>query len=1502
MNKFKVFIVTIFLAGFFSNQKITAQQIKRFSQDSVRFMTEVEYFFKQIDSKDKRKQAEEFIEKFKLDWNGGKYSDKQRKKVYAHANAMLKKRLRAIPHFIEYLSAIMEFINSEKNENDFLEWHKSVDYMLKNEKLRNYLAYLENSKKLLKGNIIYESSTTVWKTNNSNYVFKFIEKPLVIFPELNLKCYAKRDSIEILETSGAYDPIEESWKGKGGKVTWERAGYKANEVYAVFKEYEIEMKYSHYEIDTVTFYNTKYFKEPLLGSFKDKTMAISSPENSSYPRFNSFNKRISIEDIFTDIDYLGGFSFRGAKLYGTGTDEEKAICTFFKDDKPFIITKANTYIIRNDRISSDVVSTTVFYQNDSIFHPYIEMRYLDQSKELAFNRVDQGLYESPFFNSYHKLDMYFESLTWRIGSSTINFEMTKGFTKDAKADFSSSSRFNPYEFERLQGMDTRNPMYIIREHAKEKGSDTITVSSLAKHMTVEDYQVIGLLVALSGQGMIDYNENTKTAVLKDKFYFTLKAKGGITDYDVINFSSNTHDMSNGVLDLDSFDLKLNGVQMIELSNAQGVYIYPYDEEITVKENRDFAFEGRIHSGLFDFYGKEFYFDYDNFKINLNNTDSMKFKMPTDQIDDYGRSQLTEVRTALEDVNGELFIDAPGNKSGKMKFPQFPIFKCDPKTNSFVYYDKPFIQGGVYDRNRFYFQVKPFTIDSLDNTSTSGLSFNGTFVSGGIFPEMEDSLMVQPDMSLGLVRMTGDASYPAYGGKGKYFNKIQLSYEGLKGDGTLEYLTSTSESDEFMFFLDSCNATLKSHVVEEQVATVEYPPVTAEDVYMHWMPYEDLMSVSKIQKPLDFYAGKSKLHGRMDYGPSSMHGNGIITFYNSRLHSRDFFFKQHEFMADTADFELNATDSDELALTTTNYNSHIDFKEELGKFVSNGGVAQISFPINQYVSYMDEFDWFMDKGDIEMRNTTFTDIDRLEKLSLSELIDEDLSSSNFLSVHPQQDSLRFFSSKGHYNIGQNVIEAENVKIIKVADAAVYPDSGRVDILKRAEMKTLMQAQVLADTANRLHRFYNATINITSRKKYYGRGKFDYIDENDEAQEIYFDNINVDDSLYKTYAIGTISDISDFALSPYFDYQGTVTLNAPKKYLNFDGGVKLMHDCANLERYWYYFNADINPDTIQIPVPEQPREYNKDRNKIYAGIYIAKDTTDIHTAFLTRKHSFSDTAIINSKGYLVYHHPTDEYRISSLKKLNNRDSLPGSYLSLSTFDCETYGEGKMNLGMDFGQIEMESYGNIRHYTNADTAIMNMLLTFDFYFEDKAIKSMREDFESYTDLKGIDYYKFSYRKTLAEVVGKTKADEILSKLELFGSYRRVPEKLEHNIVLADVKFKWDEDKQSYVSTDKIGVNNINKNPINKYFDGYVELKRRKHGGHELSIYLEASKDDWYFFNYRNNFMQGISSNEEFNNLIKETKEDDRKLKVEKGEAPYSFYLSTERKKKDFIKKMKE
>ncbi|MEM7197570.1 MAG: hypothetical protein AAF352_04285, partial [Pseudomonadota bacterium] len=73
---------------------------------------------------------------------------------------------------------------------------------------------------------------------------------------------------------------------------------------------------------------------------------------------------------------------------------------------------------------------------------------------------------------------------------------------------------------------------------------------------------------------------------------------------------------------------------------------------------------------------------------------------------------------------------------------------------------------------------------------------------GIFPDITEPLSLQEDLSLGFVKKTPPSGLPLYGGKAKFTADVVLNYNGLQGDGKLDYLTSTAESEQFVFFPDS----------------------------------------------------------------------------------------------------------------------------------------------------------------------------------------------------------------------------------------------------------------------------------------------------------------------------------------------------------------------------------------------------------------------------------------------------------------------------------------------------------------------------------------------------------------------------------------------------------------------------------------------------------------------------------------------------------------------------
>ena len=88
-------------------------------------------------------------------------------------------------------------------------------------------------------------------------------------------------------------------------------------------------------------------------------------------------------------------------------------------------------------------------------------------------------------------------------------------------------------------------------------------------------------------------------------------------------------------------------------------------------------------------------------------------------------------------------------------------KLHSNSKTYVYYDDPSIQNGLYSRDTFMFVIEPFVMDSLDKFTNEGFSLNGLFKSGGIFPDFNDSLSIQKDYSLGFIRRTPTDGFNVY---------------------------------------------------------------------------------------------------------------------------------------------------------------------------------------------------------------------------------------------------------------------------------------------------------------------------------------------------------------------------------------------------------------------------------------------------------------------------------------------------------------------------------------------------------------------------------------------------------------------------------------------------------------------------------------------------------------------------------------------------------------------
>ena len=165
-------------------------------------------------------------------------------------------------------------------------------------------------------------------------------------------------------------------------------------------------------------------------------------------------------------------------------------------------------------------------------------------------------------------------------------------------------------------------------------------------------------------------------------------------------------------------------------------------------------------------------------------------------------------------------------------------------------------------------------------------------------------------------------------------------------------------------------------VTAQQSGIEYPDVNGDRV-IYTGCHSKLMKISSVAKPIDMYKAQARLDGTLYLSPVQLAGNGKMEFPDAELVSLAFRYKTTVFDADTADFRLKSFPTAEnekksqstFAFITHNYKSHIDFDKRKGNFLSNRqNMEKVEFPVNQYICFMDEFDWFMDNSELALTDS------------------------------------------------------------------------------------------------------------------------------------------------------------------------------------------------------------------------------------------------------------------------------------------------------------------------------------------------------------------------------------------------------------------------------------------------------------------------------------------------------------------------------------------------------
>jgi hypothetical protein len=1447
------------------------------------------------------------LNEFRTKWKSDFFSDNEKGLILKVSRNWFSRKAIGI----HYLTLVNFILISKKNENaqkyliPFLEYFNT--YIIKRQTTLNSANnLLRIYSGLITDNYLFNTGATKWKFSGGSVQLAGDTGQLFFrCTKGNLTCYSKHDSIWINETSGEFYPLENIWKGKDGIVTWERCGFTPEDVKVVLKTYSIVLNKNEYTSDSAVLYYKKYFSYPVTGKLNDKVMQLTGKDCSTYPEFDSYSKRFFLKDLYENIDYDGGISLKGARIIGSGNEQEDAKIVVKRANKTLMEVRSKYFVFRPEKVNGLNSSVKILLDRDSIYHSDQNFLYYVDKKEVNLQRSDNYSSRSPYFNSYHKVDMIFDQLTWRIDQTKINLGMSRGSTM-GRARFVSQSFYNQGEFEKLQGRSDTHPLVQLNKYAKINYNDEFTASAFADYVGRPVEQVRQLIMAIAEKGFIYYNSNNDYIKIKKRLYDYLKASGGKVDYDVVDFVSLVEaPKDNAVLDMETYDLTINGMPLVMVSDSQNVAIYPANEQLILKQNRSFQFDGKVEAGLLTFHGSNFFFNYEEFKINLQNVDVASIRVFTSQRDNFGKLVTRELKNSIKHITGDLLVDRPDNKSGRKTLTEYPLFRS--RENSFVYYQYPDIEGGVYPEESFYFEVDPFTLDSLDNFTKEGLSFSGKFHSSDILPVLDEKLKVQPDYSLGFKFNPGAGGIPVYKGKAKLFAKIDLSSKGLRADGKLDFLTSTTLSNDFKFYPDSMNTQSKDFSIAQQITGTQFPKVNSRENYIHWDTRFDAMYISQGKDPFKMFNPETVLTGSLVLEPKGLSGNGKMDLTTADLYSNNFMYKANVIDADTSAFNLKSLHTKGFTVQTQNVRSHVDFTVHKGEFTSNEDYSLVTFPENQYISYLDYFKWNMNDKTLEMgakrapsRLKTKKDI-ILPKDTLSSgrnvydrfSFKEEPVGPRYISTHRKQDSLNFIAPLAVYNYEKNLLNASNVKLIRVADAIIYTKDGKVTIAENAQMKTLYDTKIVAGYENKYHTIHSADVNIFGRFSFTGQGKYDYIDETKGKQVVQMKDIKVD-TTGNTIAAATVIEQDTFKLSPNFAFQGRIELNSSRQLLTFNGGATIITECSKPAFHWIKFKTEIDPNDIYIPVDEKPVNINN--GDIYNGIFIANDSIHVYPAFLSGRRNYNDKFIVNSSGFLRYNKDSALFEIASIEKLKNRDST-GNYLNYHKYNCIEYGDGQLNLGVNLGQVKLNTFGTASFNTINKEVKLSVLLAIDFMFDPVIIKNMANKIDSFPDLMGLDITEPLYTNMQNQIMGRIKGEKYREEMLLLGKPKEMPADMLHTLNITSLNLRWNHETRSYQSIGKIGVGNILNTQINKLVEGFIEITKRRSGDY-MDIYLKLDAKNYYYFGYTRGVMQAYSSDNGFVNAIRNLSLKQRQMDIAKGETSYIYMVSSDSRMRNFFR----
>ena len=1273
-----------------------------------------------------------------------------------------------------------------------------------------------------------------------------VQGPVIELTDVDLIFVTKNDSAILQNTSGSVMPNSKIFVGSKGRFDWSMSHLDPNDVYCELSAYNFEIDKPYLRASNANMVYRGKISGDVKGVFEFRS-GSGKTRDDSYPRFISFGENIKIEGLADErLSYQGGFALRGDRIYSASLMGGNTKIEIAGEHGSKLKVVSRSFQFQDSVITTPRAAITIIHANDSIYNPAVRFKYRPDNHVVTILK-DEGsfknmAYASSYFNTYFTADM----LKWDMDADSLDVSILSAKNK-IPSKFESQEYYNDKKFDALVALYGFNPLMMAVAYARKNNTSEFYSDDMAKKLGQNPEKIRGAMLGLMRDGYIDFNSQSGWVKIKRKGFHFVLSKQDRKDFDNIMIPSISPGKSNASLNLAKNEFTIRGINKFYISELLDVHIRPKKQQIVMLENRDFRFDGFINAGNFQFIGRNFRFDYDSFLIALPKIDSITFSVD-EPGDDFDRDVKLDITNQLVETAGVLYINKPNNKSARRIYPEYPIFKAD--VGAVVYFDGEEILDGVYDKS-IYFTIPAFELDSASASDPTVIKFKGVFTSGGIFPEFEEELTIMPDRSLGFVHKLPYVGFKTYNGTGTVYNQISMDKRGLRSSGKVDFLTTTLNSDDFVYYTDSVTTDGITAATEPGIfKEVSFPEASINNFRMLWFPKTDSMYITSKEEPFQLYANTATLDGTTLITTGGFFADGTLSTRGSASKSENFYLEENQLAANNARFIVKSSDPKKPSLSaegvTLNFdleNNYADIKSEVE------GMSVLDFPFTQIRTSISEARWNLDEKTITMKKSEEVDI----------------SQSYFYTTKPEMDSLVFSATEALYDIDKLEMEVLGVPYMKVADAMIVPDSNRVLIRENAGIEKFKNARISMDTLNEYHNLYNGEILVTARHAFSGNAVYQYVNATNDTFEINFENFllvrdkKLSGNQVFTIGTGEIKESDNIYIMPSTLYKGDVTLYANRRILQMDGFIKL--DLKNMadNDSWLAHSSDSEVQDLVINVSEAVTETGQ---PLTSGFNIDADNGEVYGTFISEKRSPRDLEVFNARGLFSYDSAKSEYQVIHPNKIKG-NALAGEVLAYNDNTTDIRFEGKLNLLYPKTNIGLTASGKGKGNLKEKSIALNSFQAYQFDLPVKAMEIMAANTDDIVARVGAPASKTDQSTLLfkmADAVGEKAArDYQVRSVSEFVSLASVSNQLARSLVLNSVNMKWSTEYNSWYSVGKLGVSNILENEINAKLDGFLEI-RKTEGEDEVHLFLKASPSTYYYFGYIENRLYVYSGDQQF------------------------------------------